>query len=496
MPGNSWQGLFMADDVTRTGATIPPITAHHLAEVVQAGHHGASDALGNNPPSHSALPSQTELTLLARVIDLFGAIRQEAAATLNALHGDIAGRRESFTQERYEGRVRSIEASMRALLNRHGGNLEQRVYDALKAKREYEYFNYTHRRTADPKIDKWQFILLFLIVPLAIESLLNGNFFAEASEFGLVGGAATAVIISALNIALGFLVGLWPARYCQHVRASHLFWALPVYVAMIILIVMFNLAVGHYREMLIAAPDARSLQVLPRVLANPFAITELKSAALVLIGCIVAFASAVKGYSAFGTYPGHGDAYKRWRQRWDAVEEERSRLDVELLPELETLRSQIDGFKEDCARELGRLQASKAAADQARDLYGARLAQLRSAKDAALMQYREANLRVRTDIPPAYFSQSLNVTEIDQPVPLAEHGAVKTLIEDFERQLANMPALVEAKLRDRLALVRGLDLAGEIEQLKSRAAEAGRDAFEQDEAARRQSNAEFAAMPR
>ena len=101
---------------------------------MQAGHHGASDALDNNPPPQSALPSQTELTLLSRVVELFGAIRQQAAVALNALHAEISSRRESFTQERYEGRVRSIEASMRALLNRHGGELEQRVYDALKAK--------------------------------------------------------------------------------------------------------------------------------------------------------------------------------------------------------------------------------------------------------------------------------------------------------------------------------------------------------------------------
>jgi hypothetical protein len=99
-------------------------------------------------------------------------------------------------------------------------------------------------------------------------------------------------------------------------------------------------------------------------------------------------------------------------------------------------------------------------------------------------------------MPPAYFSQTLNVTEIDQPAPLAEYVGLRNLIDDFERQLATMPALVEAKLREQLALVRGLDLAGEIERLKARAAEAGRDAFEQDEATRRQINAEFAAMPR
>ncbi len=321
------------------------------------------------------------------------------------------------------------------------GELEQRVYDALRAKREYAFFNYENKRRADPKLDKWQFILFFLVVPLVIESLLNGNFFAEASDFGLVGGAATAVIISALNISLGFFMGVGPARYCQHVKSSHLFWALPAYAGMIALIVLFNLAVGHYREMLIANPDARSFQVMPRMLENPFAIYDLKSVALVIIGCIVAFVSATKGYSAFGSYPGHAAAYKRWRQRWGAVEEERRRLDGELLPELEALRTQIDGFREDCRDELGKLQGLKAKAEKTRDIYVSRLGQLRAAKDAAMMQYREANLRVRTDLPPAYFAQALNLAEIDQPGELPEYVAARRQIEDFEQQLGTMPAL-------------------------------------------------------
>lgn len=476
--------------------TAAPITAYHLTEAVRAGEQGASDALGNNPPAHAAMPSSTELALLARVTELAGQIRREAAEALNGLHDEVLKAREALTEARYEGRVRAIEAGMRAMLAKAGGELEQKVFDALRAKREYEYFAYVNKRSADPKPDKWQFILAFLVVPLAIESLLNGNFFADASDFGLVGGAATAVIISALNISLGFVMGLWPARYCQHVRASHLFWALPVYSGMIALIVLFNLAVGHYRELLIANPDAASQQVLPRLMANPLAIYELKSIALVLIGCLIAFLSAAKGYSALGSYPGHGAAFKRWRQRWEAVEAERRRLDTALLPELETLRTEIDGFRDDCRQEIARLQLLRLKADQIRDLHAGRLAQLRAAKNAALMDYREANLRVRTDLPPAYFSQMLNLPEIDQPGELADHGRLLALIEDVERQLTTMPALVEAKLRDQLALVRGLDLAGEIERMKNGAVEAGRLAFERDEAARKQAHADFAAMPR
>lgn len=363
----------MADD-RGNGTGVPPVSGYHLAETVQAGLHGAGDALANNPPAHSALPSQTELGLLARVSELFNGIRQEATAKLGALHAEVVGKREALTAERYETRIRRIESGMRALLNKHGGELEQTVFDALKAKREYEYFNYVNQRSSDPKLDKWQFILAFLVVPLAIESLLNGNFFADASDFGLIGGAATAVIISALNISLGFVMGLWPARYCQHVKASHLFWALPAYAGMIALIVLFNLAVGHYRELLIANPDAASQQVVPHMLANPLGVYELKSIALVLIGCLIAFLSASKGYSAFGSYPGQAFAYKRWRQRWEAVERERRRLDTELAPELEQIRGQVEGFREDCQREISRLQLAKASADQIRDHYLTRVA--------------------------------------------------------------------------------------------------------------------------
>ena len=89
----------------------------------------------------------------------------------------------------------------------------------------------------------------------------------------------------AIIVALGFFMGVGPARYCQHVKSSHLFWALPAYAGMIGLIVLFNLAVGHYREMLIANPDARSFQVMPRMMETPFAIYDIKSVALVIIAC-------------------------------------------------------------------------------------------------------------------------------------------------------------------------------------------------------------------
>lgn len=480
----------------RQPSRLSPVTAHHLAEAARADEHGAADALSNHPPADATLPSQTEFAVIARAGEVCAEIRREAGDRLSGLSADIIANREAFAEERYVTRIRVIETSLKAMLAKAGGDLEQHVADALKAKREYDHFNYANRLTADPRPDKWQVTLAFLTVPLAIESLLNGAFFADASDFGLVGGAMTAVIISALNIALGFVTGWAPARYCGHARGSHLLWALPAFMMLIVAILLFNLAVGHYRELLIADPDAVSQQVVPRMRADLLAISDLKSIALVLIGCLIAGIAAAKGYAAFGTYPGQSASFRHWRERQNAVEATRRRLDIDLVPELETLRGQIDSFRDECQRELARMHGARAAAERVHDDYLTRVAQLRCAKDAALMQYREANLRVRSDMPPAYFSQLFSLAELDAPGDLPERATLLRLIADVERQLTTMPALIEAKLKDQLVLIRGLDLAGEIERLKASAARAGRDAYDREEAARQQIPADFAAMPR
>ena len=67
-------------------------------------------------------------------------------------------------------------------------------------------------------------------------------------------------------------------------------------------------------------------------------------------------------------------------------------------------------------------------------------------------------------MPPAYFSRRLTMPEIDEPAELSAHGNVAQLIDDVEHQLQQMPALIEAKLKDQLALLNGLDLIGEVER--------------------------------
>lgn len=465
---------------------LAAVSARQLSQSLQAGARGARDALDNYPPAHSASPSPTEATLRARVAELHGALRLEVSKRLDRVAGEVLALRETVTEERYLAELRNIDSGIRAALAQKGGTLQRRVHEALKARRDYVYFNYASGLSGDPRVLPAGIALAGLIATLLIGSLLNAVVFAEAGGFGLPGGrVASAVLVSAVNIGLGFLLGSWPARYCRHARGAHLVWALPLLAAMISLILLVNLAVGPISALLLVDSAASAHRVAARLVETQWAVQDPASLALVLISCSVACVAASIGYRAFGSYPGQARLHRRWQESSAAVEAERRRLDADLTPELERLRRSIDGYRDGCAVAVLKLQRSRAAAEALREQYQTRLAQLRTARDAVASEYREANFAVRTDLPPSYFGRRLSIPGIDEPEALSAHRNVMQLIDEVEEQLQQMPALIEAKLREQLALLNGLDLIGEIERMKLKAMEAGRAAFMQEEADRR-----------
>lgn len=464
---------------------LAAVSARQLSQSLQAGARGARDALDNYPPAYSASPSPTEATLRARVAELHGALRLEVSSRLDRVAGEVLALRETVTEERYLAELRNIDSGIRAALAQKGGTLQRRVHEALKARRDYVYFNYANGLTGDPRVLPAGIALACLIATLLIGSLLNALVFAEAGGLDPPGGAMSAVLVCVVNIGLGLLLGFWPARYCRHARGWHLVWALPLLAAMISLILLVNLAVGHLSALLPGDPAASAHRVAARLVETQWAVQDPASLALVLIGCIVACVAAQIGYRAFGSYPGQARLHRRWQASSAAVEAERRRLDADLTPELERLRRSIDGYRDGCAVAVLRLQRSRAAAEALREQYQTRLAQLRTARDAVASEYREANFAVRTDLPPSYFGRRLSIPGIDAPEALSAHRNVMQLIDEVEEQLQQMPALIEAKLREQLALLNGLDLIGEIERMKLKAMEAGRAAFLQEEADRR-----------
>ena len=83
---------------------------------------------------------------------------------------------------------------------------------------------------------------------LGIESIINGSLFASGSAQGIFGGWSIAVLISAVNVIFGFMVGAYWGKQAWSIHIPMKFIGLIGLSVWASFTVAFNLAVGHIRS--------------------------------------------------------------------------------------------------------------------------------------------------------------------------------------------------------------------------------------------------------
>jgi hypothetical protein len=269
---------------------------------------------------------------------------------------------------------------------------------------ELSAFKTAHRLTRPPRdqhspVLSWGFIVLIL----ALESLMNGYFLAKGSMFGFAGGVFTALIIAAINVLIGLVFGraVFPwLGYKNIIVRSLAVLASLLYLACA---VGFNLAVAHYRDAVAADPLGASVFAYHSLVADPFGIHDLECWALFLLGMFFSFGAAVDGYWLDDAYPGYG---RRARQARQAIDDYADLKD-ELLGRLEALKRTAETKMDDTVHSIGARQTeADVIATQSvalRDALLEHFAHLEAAGNTLLRVYRDENARTRTMPAPAHF---------------------------------------------------------------------------------------------
>lgn len=367
---------------------------------------GEADGRANLPPSDATVPSATEL-------EIVNDIRAERERLANLLAAHLRAHNDALAQLDAAmdiAKVRNdVEHALSRLVQIHSawkGELERMLRNVLMARKEYDDFRIVHGLRRDAYDIGNRFLalsLLFLFI--VVESALNGFFFAEGSEFGLVGGTMLAFGISVVNVLVfGFCLGLGPARW-QHHRALPLrlvAWALLA--AGVVLVVSANAFVAHYRDIFERFGETVPLEaVWAQLRADPFGLARLQSWLLFVLGLFFAGLGFWKGYRFDDPYPLYGRIARRWQQAEQLYLESRH----ERLKEASAVRDEAVH-----ALNLG-VERLRAASLQREQILGARARtvqefqsherHLEEAANALLSAYREANRRVRTTAPPRTF---------------------------------------------------------------------------------------------
>jgi hypothetical protein len=238
---------------------------------------------------------------------------------------------------------------------------------------------------------------------IAAEGVMNGVFLSKGNVFGLAGGIFNALLIAAINVFFGFIVGRTALPYLYHRNIGLKLLGAILAAAYLAIAVAFNLGVAHYRNAIAVDPYEASSLAYNAFMAAPFQINDMESWALFLLGMIFSLAALIDGLKFNDPYPGYG---RRYQDNIAALDLYRRTKDYH-LQELEDRR---DGWEEklsDLTQTVtNRLDEQENINNNSRILRSRieeHFAHLDSAGNKLLLIYRDANIRARSAPAPSHF---------------------------------------------------------------------------------------------
>jgi hypothetical protein len=312
---------------------------------------------------------------------------------------------------------------------------------------EYLRFKQKHKRDEEPDYPlskTWHIALIAGLI--LIESAANTYFFAQGSEFGLSGGYMKALTVAALNVTPAVMfAGLIFMRYFHHISLIYKSISFVLLILYFIWIPIFNLAVAHYRDATMSNVNATYTDVLPHLINNPFALRDIDSWTLFVVGVVFAFVALIDGYKMDDHYPRYGAKHRKLEGYKGHLEN----VSKEVCEKAVTLR---DRFLEELNRNefeakgsFVQLNSLVRAKESLEVRHPECINLLKTTCNTLIQKYRDANQKVRKEPPPQYFN---NPWIIEREYSLKMNRNDKDIIKRQEGIYEAFPALVQSKLNE------------------------------------------------
>jgi hypothetical protein len=302
-------------------------------------------------------------------------------------------------------------------------------------------------------------LLAFLVV---MEGVLNASFFAQGVDSGLLGGAAYAMALAALNVAIAYGFGRWPSRYLHHRQLGMKMLGWSAAVAALIGMFVVGLSIAHFRDALTAGSTEASAEALHALITNPFMLKDLMSWGLFGISVVFAMIAFFDGHLSEDLYPGYGKVSRLADEAAEAYE-----------TELQLLRTGLDELREQEVKALdaAAMDSQARVASFANTIDDKRATKLRleaalqdsaNSLEAVLLIFRQENEVARKGLSrPAYFDRpsqlaSLNLPNFDTKADQERLAAQRLLAEKLTNEVQEIRGRIQAAFNRKFDLLKPL----------------------------------------
>lgn len=313
-----------------------------------------------------------------------------------------------------------------------------------------------------PSVARAIFGYAFLAFLVVVEGVLNASFFAQGVDSGLLGGAAYAMALAALNVAIAYSMGRWPCRYLHHTRPLRKVLGWCAVVAALTGMFAVGLSIAHFRDALTAGSAEPSADALRALVSMPLALKDLMSWGLFSISIVFAIAAFFDGHFSDDLYPGYGKVSRRADEAAEAYE-----------AELQLLRTGLDQLREQEVKALDAAARDSQAsvASFANTIEDKRATKLRleaalqdsaNSLEAVLLTFRQENEVARKGLArPAYFDQPsqlapLNLPDFSTTADEERLAAQRVLAEKLANEVQEIRGRIQAAFNQKFDLLKPL----------------------------------------
>lgn len=389
------------------------VNEENLRRELRVLESGRDDGRVNRPGPEETRLNEAQSRITARIFTGIASLNQFLAAQLAAAVAD-AGRavpRRISAREQTEALKSRIGEAVGAW-KQELASLNEQHERALLDLRHFMRSNGLNRaaRYNESPMLFWAVVLLMAVV----ESALNGMLLRRVSEQGWLGGVSIAVLISAINIGLGFLAGLVGWRLLSHRSLAAKLGGVAVAALAHGVAIAWNIYVAHFREAVEAAVEADAggsmTQAASEALRLTFAhgvlgLTTFYSWALLLLGLGIHLGAALHSWNdLYDHHWFYAQQDRRYRQARGAYEAGVANLREDATAAAKEVLDRNERLASGAAQAKARIAEAIGEAEQ-------RTAEVRDSEaewvrrgNGLLKSYREENSHVRRAQAPAYWN--------------------------------------------------------------------------------------------
>ena len=445
------------------------------------------------PASDSSKPDANERQILSYFSDKLRAERARCDTSLSKLALD-----RTATSAKIEiGQIRSslaglfnaIEPDLARRKQDHQQDLEKAKDQEARSLRYLRYFqqeNDLRTRAADPRPDPL-FHFALVAVFAVVEWVSLSIFYAEGSDFGLLGGVLMAMALSLINIGLAVFAGAL-LRYINHKSTLRKGLAL---LGVLLLVVIFLFATGfaaHYRnasrDLTISSATPHSVQqgvaapgqqdggskgnhgplaaeddqwkasrlAWQQFVDRGFLFSDVLSWLLIILAIMFGIVASWKGYGIDDRYPGYGPTTRRYEESKAAYEQARKAYTETVDGVFVKAGQGQQELLRNARREIEYFQDLASKSERLTSNYEKLSKQLSQTCNDVTFRYREENRKIATGLPPGYFKSPVNLDPDLTAAPEALSQRERALLGEYEAAIREFTDVVHKDDERRQAL--------------------------------------------